>query len=118
MKFISKFFSPKEKAVSPTPIHQQSPEPPVFNEPVQVSIEKGLSAHFFRKDGESWPGIDWAVACTSGSQKQVYIVRTYHSQNPPDSTQNPVLADKAARYIFEKCARGEIISQSEIHIVE
>ena len=85
---------------------------------VQVSVEKGLSAHFFRKDGVSWPGVDWMVACTTDTQMQIFLVRTYHSLNPPDAEEKPLLAQKAADFISGKIARGEALSRQDKYVVE
>jgi hypothetical protein len=86
--------------------------------PVQVSVEQGLSAHFFRKDGVSWPGIDWAVVCATETQKETFLVRTYHSQSSANPEEKPLLAKKAADYISAKIARGEAISRDEQHVAE
>ena len=118
MSFLSKFFGPKEEPKRPAPVSRPPDTPTRFSGPVQLSVEQGLSAHFFRKDGVSWPGVDWAVACVTDTQKKIFLVRTYHSQNPPNPDEKPSLAKKAADYISGKIARGEAISRDEEHVAE
>jgi hypothetical protein len=118
MDFLSKLFSRKEEPKRPAPISHKPEVPTRFDGPVQVLVEQGLSAHFFRKDGVSWPGVDWAVACVTATQQKVFLVRTYHSQNPPNPEEKPSLAKKAADYISGKIARGEAISHEEEHVLE
>jgi len=118
MSFLSKLFGPKEQPKIPAPVSRPADLPTRFDGPVQVSVEKGLSAHFFRKDGVSWPGVDWMVTCATDTQKKIFIVRTYHSQNPPDPQEKPVLAKKAEDFISAKIARGEAISPDEQYIVD
>jgi hypothetical protein len=58
------------------------------------------------------------VTCTTDTQKKNFIVRTFHSQNPPDPQEKPTLAKKAEDYITGKIARGEAISRDEEHSIE
>jgi hypothetical protein len=42
----------------------------------------------------------------AGEHASTVIVRTYFSTSPPQETEKPSLADKAARFITEKLAAG------------
>lgn len=111
MNFFSRLFGSKKEPI-------RSTEPVQFTETVRVSVDDGLSASFFRKDGKSWPGVLWMVYCVTGNQKYSFPVRTYYSKNPPNEKEMTALAEKAAAYISEKIARREPISREELHIIE
>lgn len=43
----------------------------------QITVLKGLKAHFRQPDGSSELGTDWAVALTQGAQEHRILVRAY-----------------------------------------
>jgi hypothetical protein len=71
----------------------------------RVKIEKGITAYFKQPTGPSRPGVDWVVQI-AGEHAGPVIVRTYFSTNPPQETEKPTLADKAARFMTRKLATG------------
>lgn len=72
-----------------------------------ITIERGLAAHFKQPSGESRPGVDWALRVT-GESAGVILVRTYYASNPPQQSEQQVMADRAVRFIQQKLAQGWI----------
>jgi hypothetical protein len=70
-----------------------------------ITVEKGLAAHFKQLAGPSRPGVDWMVRI-AGDQSGVVIVRTYFSSSPPQESEKPALANKAASLVRQKLEQG------------
>lgn len=114
MKFLSKLFGGKSEKPSPP---TEPKEPVRFSGSVEISVQEGLAAHFFRKDKKSWPGVLWAVKCACAGQQHTFLVRTYFTQSPANQAEKLSLAEKAKEYIASRIAHGPI-PRDEEHILE
>ncbi len=105
MSVLSKTFGRSKSAVAPV---AEPTEPIAFSGPVELSVQQGMVAHFFRKDKKSWPGVLWAVHCAGDNRQHTFLVQTYFSSNPPDQREKQALADKAKDYIAARLRAGPI----------
>lgn len=114
MNFLSRLLGRRKH----TSAIRTEPQAPVcFSGPVEISVQEGLVAHFFRKDKKSWPGVLWAVKCVGAGEQHTFFVRTYFSRNPADEAEKQTLGNKAKEYIATRLKGGPIL-RDEDHIIE